>query len=72
MPASGKLRPMKKVPPSDDAVRLARIAFGNLNASVGWLMREACYTLALRKASDFPHSATHLLLQAAHQKNTRT
>lgn len=66
------LSPMKKVPPSDDSVRLARIAFGKLNASVAWLVREACYTLGLRKASDFPHSQTHLLLQAAHQKNTRT
>lgn len=63
---------MKRVKPSDESIRLARIAYGRLNASVKTLLSLACSTLGLRKASDFPHNPTHLLLQASHQHSTRT
>jgi hypothetical protein len=63
---------MAKAKPSDDSIRVARIAFGRLDASVKALTKLACITLGLRKASDYPHSLTKLLLQAAHQHNTRT
>lgn len=63
---------MKRAKPSDESVRVARIAFGRLDASVKTLMTIACTDLGLRKASDFPYSPTRLLLQAAHQHTTRT
>lgn len=63
---------MKHAKPSPESINVARIAFGRLDASVGYLTRLACEALGLRKVSDYPHSPTRLLLQAAHQRNTRT
>jgi hypothetical protein len=63
---------MKKAPPSPESVQLARIAFGQLTASPGTLITSALPRLGLRKLSDWPYSKTRLLLQAAHQVNTRT
>lgn len=72
VPAAGIVHPMAKQKPSDESVRVARIAFGRLDASVKTLLSLACSTLGLRRASDYPHNQTHLLLQAAHQRNTQT
>ena len=63
---------MKRATPSPDSISVARIAFGRLDASVGTLTRLSCEAMGLRKASDYPFGPTKLLLQAAHQRNTRT
>lgn len=65
-------RMAKKIPPSDESVRLARIAFGRLDFSVTQCLNRAASMLGLRKPSDYPHSPTRLLLQASHQANTKT
>lgn len=57
---------------SPESVRLAKLAFGRPNWSEARVLSYAASMLGLRNPSDYPHSPTRLLLQAAHQANTRT
>jgi hypothetical protein len=63
---------MDKAPPSTDAVKVARDAFRMSAASEQKLVSYALGVMKLRNLASWPYSKTRLLLQAAHQVNTKT
>lgn len=72
MPASVYTAGMDKAPPSPDSIKVARDAFRMPSSNEGRLVSYALGVLKLPKLSAWPYSKTRLLLQAAHQVNTRT